>query len=317
MSGDTTNWNAKVILRKAEATEGTDAGPTTAANAFRVLNYQPTFMDADQKVRRLEKAYFGADPVALAAFKRGATYSMEIAGGGTNVTPPPWMAMLAWCGFAAPVIGANSVSQSPTTLNTTSATAWDYIDDLLLKSTGGRGGVGFVFEDDEYPLFNFSWLGRPPVGNNLANQSAPTNPTLSGYVDPFLASTENTSILWDGIAYGVRRFTMADNAQLVLRSLINPLDRVLYNGRSWSGELVIEVGNVGAMNPFNGIAAGTMRTVSIIHGSGAGKIVQIDIPKLQVTGNIALSEEQGKTMATFPVTALPNLGNDEIVFTTK
>lgn len=319
MPGADKDFNARLILMKTETTEGTDAVPTAAANALRVLNYQQTFMDADQKVRNIDKAYFGANPVGLAAFKRSATFNMEIAGGGAagGTTVPPWMQMLRYCGFAAPVVGASSVTQSPTTAGILSASEYAYFDDLLLKTIGLRGSVGFTFEDDEYPLFNFNVLGRPTV--SLADQAVPAVATYTGYVDPVLAATENTTITFGGFAFGVRRLTMSDNATLQLRSLINPQDRVIYSGRSWSGELVLAVGDLTVTNgnPFAGIREGTVRAAQVVHGVTPGNIVQVDMPRLQVTGNVAISEEQGKVMATLPVTALPVTGNDEIVFTTK
>lgn len=317
MPGINKDWASRVILLKAETTEGTDAGPTVTADALRVLNYSPTFMDADTKTRALDKAYFGADPVAMAAFKRGATFSMEMHGGGAaaGTTVPPWMKVLAICGFGAPVPGASSVVQKPTTTGIGSATHWAYIDDLLLKTIGMRGSVGFVIEDDEYPLFNFNVLGRPPV--LLAEQAAPGTPTISGYIDPVLSATENTTFSYDGFAAPLRRWTMSDNAQLQLRSLINPLDRITYSGRSWSGEIVIEVGDLTVKNYFTGIREGTTKAATAVQGTTPGNIVQIDTPRLQVTGNVTLSEEQGKTMATIPVTALANTGNDEVVFTSK
>jgi hypothetical protein len=317
MPGAFKDWNSKVILVEAEVTEGTDPTPTVALDAFRVLNYQPTFMDADQKVRALEKAFFGADPVAMAAFKRGATFDMEIHGGGlaAGTTVPPWMRMLRFCGFAAAVVGANAVTQAPTTSSITSATHYGWIDDLLLKTLGMRGSVGFTIEDDEYPRLSFNTLGRPPA--TLAEQSVPGNPTISGYIDPVLASTENTTFTYDGFAAPLRRFTMSDNATLEMRSLINPQDRVIYSGRAWRGEIVVEVGDLTAKNYFTGIREGTTKAAQVVHGVTPGNIVQVDTPRLQVTGNVALSQEQNRLMATFPVTALPNTGNDEILFTSK
>jgi len=323
MPGTNKDWFSKVILMKLETTEGTDAAPTVGANALRVLNYQPQFMDADQKVRNIEKAFFGADPVAMAAFKRGATFDMEIHGGGNanGLTIPPWMTPLQIAGFGAPVVGASSVSISPITSGIKSATHYGYIDDLLMIAIGGRASVGFTITDDEFPLFNFNYLGRPPAA--LASQVVPGNPTITGYIDPVLACTENTTITIDGYACGVRSFTMNSNSDLQFRSLINPLDRVNYRNRGWNGQLVIEIPDLTTKDYFQkvkpstpGTAAPTM-VAQVVHGVVAGNIVQIDIPKLQITGNIELSEEQGKTMGTFPVTALPNTGNDEIVFTSK
>jgi len=136
------NWNKKVILLKTEVTDGTDAAPVVATDALRVLDYQPSFMDADQKVRNIEKAYFGADPIAMANFKRGATFNMEMHGGGAAGTAPQWMKALRFAGFGAPVIVATtSAAQSPITDAIPSATHWGYIDNLLLKTVGARGSV--------------------------------------------------------------------------------------------------------------------------------------------------------------------------------
>jgi hypothetical protein len=314
MAGAEKNWDLKVILFKVEATEGTDAAPTAATNALRVLNYQPTFMDADQKVRALEKAYFGADPVAMAAFKRGATFDMEIAGSGTAIGVPPWMEVLRIAGFGVPVVGASSVVQSPTS-TVVSASHWGYLDDLLLKTVGMRSTASFKIEDDEYPIFSFNTLGRPPV--TLAEQAVPANPTITGYIDPLLSTSENTTFSLDGFALPLRRWEMSSNSDLQYRSLIGPADRVNYAGRSWSGTIVGQVPDLTAKDYFSKVRPGATMVAQCVQGTATGNIVQIDAPRLQITGNIELSNEQGKTMMTVPVTALPNLGNDEIVFTSK
>lgn len=80
---------------------------------------------------------------------------------------------------------------------------------------------------------------------------------------------------------------------------------------------MIEVGDITANNPFTGIREGMIRPAQVIHGATAGNIVQVDMSRLQVSGNVEISEEQGKTMASIPITALPNVGNDEVVFTSK
>lgn len=317
MPGADKNWNAKLVLFKDEVTEGTDSLPAVVADAYRVLNYQPTFMDADGKTRDLEKAFFGADPVALANFKRGAAFDMELIGGGAATTPPPWMKILQYCGFGVPAVGASAVTQSPITGGIKSATHYVYIDDLLTPATGTRGGAAFTFEDDDYPRLSLNVLGIP--NDALATQQTPPAVVPIAYQNPVIASTEQSSFLWGGYAFPLRRWTMSDNAQLALRSFINPKDRVKYGGRSWSGEIVIKVGDLSVTNgnPFPAIRTGATKAATAVHGTTAGNIVQIDAPALQISGNVALSEEEGEVLATFPVTALPVSGNDEIVFTTK
>lgn len=315
MAGAIKNFDKKVILYKIEVTEGTDSAPTSAADALKVLGYTPQFMDADGKVRQIEKAFFGADPVLLGAIKRGASFDMEIHGGGTNVTVPPWMKVMRIAGFDAGVVtGANSVVQKPITDGIPSATHWGYIDDLLMTTIGARATVGFTFEDDEYPRFSFSLLGRAPA--TLAATAVPTNPTITGYVDPVLASTENTTFTLAGFAAPLRRFSLSNNADLQYRSLIGPSDRVNMRNRPWGGQLVIRVPDLAAKDYFANIRPGTTMAASLVHGITAGNIVKVDTPALQISGNVDLSEEGGELMATLPVNALPVTGNDEIVFTT-
>lgn len=315
MAGANKDWFSKVILAKLETTEGTDAAPTTALNAFRVLNFAETFMTADQKTRALELAYYGATPSTPSAFRRSFTFNMEMHGSGTATGIPPWMTMLQAAGMGVPAVGASSVTQAPITAATKSLTFWAYIDDLLMKATGARATFGFTIEDDEWPMFNFDLLGIPDTA--LASQAAPGTPTITGYIDPVLAATENTTFTLGGYAPGLRRWSMAANVDRQLRSLIGPADRVNMRGRSWSGEVVIECPDLTTKNYFTNIRPATTLAASVVQGTVTGNIVQVDCPKLQISGDVGISEEQGKVMVTLPVTALPNTGNDEILFTSK
>jgi hypothetical protein len=316
MAGTNKDWNNKVILAKAETTEGTDAAPTSALNALKVLNFGETFLTAEQKTRAYETAYFGATDFNLSNFTRSFTFDMLIHGGGVaaGTTVPPWMIPLQAAGFGTPVVGANMVTIAPTTSGIKSLTMWAYIDDLLTKLTGGRATVGFKIEDDEDPVWNFDLLGIPDTA--LASQAVPTSPTITGYIDPVLSSTENTTFTMGAFSPALRRWSMAANVDRQYRSLIGPPDRVNYVNRAWSGEVVIEVPDLTTKNYFSQIKPGTTMPASAVQGTTPGNIVQIDTPKLKISG-AALSEEQGKAMCTLSVTALPNVGNDELLVTSK
>jgi hypothetical protein len=317
MAGSSHNWENKVICWKTEVTEGTDPTPVAPTDALKVLNFRPTFMTADKKVRNIEKGFFGANPVALTALKRGASFDMEIHGGGAATTVPPWMKVLRASGFDAGVVtGGIKVVQTPITNGIPSATMWTYLDDLLMKAIGGRAAVGFKIEDDEYPLFNITYLGRAPT--TLIEQAAPASITPpSGYITPVLASSENTTFTWDGYAVGLRRWEMNSNSDNQYRSLINIADRINYRNRDWNGTLLIQIPDLTTKDYFLGIRSGATAVAQAVHGTVAGNIVQVDCPALQITGDVEISEEAGNCMASFPVTALPVTGNDEIVFTSK
>jgi len=315
------SYDQKAVLFKVETTEGTDAAPTGGANSIRTIDYQPTFMDAEQRVRNIDYAYMGAKPALLYAFKRGANFGVEMSGAGTATGVPAWMVLNQMAGFGAGVPGASSVVQSGAA-SSKSFTHWaafldeqDASKSFLMKALGGRSTLGFRLEDDDFPRFNYGFLGRPPA--TLAEEGAFPASTISNQADPVLASTENTTFTLDGFALPLRSVELNSNAELALRSLIGPQDYIAYRNDAWGGTIVAEVPGLTAKDYFGKVRPGTTMALSLVHGTTAGNIVQVDAPKVQINGNVALSEEQGKLMMTLPVALLPNAGNDEIVFTSK
>lgn len=314
------SYDQKAVLFKVETTEGTDSAPA-GANAIRTIDYTPTFMDAEGRVRNIDKGYLGANPTLLYAFKRGASFGVEMSGAGTATGIPAWMILNQMTGFATGVPGASSVVQAGASTSK-AFTHWAaFLDEqnaansFLMKAVGGRASMGFNITDDDFPRFTYSYLGKPPA--LLAEEGAFPTAVITNQAAPVIASTENTTITLDGYALGVRSIDLASNAQLELRSLINPLDYIAYINDAWGGTIVAEVPSLATKNYFANIRPGTTFPGQIVHGVTAGNIVQIDLPYIQITGNVTLTAEQGKLMMSMPVTLIPNAGNDEITFTSK
>lgn len=315
------SYEQKAVLFKVETTEGTDAVPTGAANAIRTIDYQPTFMDAESRVRNIDVPYYGAKPSLLYGFKRGANFGVEMAGAGTAIGVPAWMILARMCGFGAGVVGASSVVQSGSAVAASMSHYTVFLDELnaanslILKALGGKATMGFRLEDDDFPRFNFGYLGRPPAA--LAEEGALPATTYSNQADPVIASTENTTFTLDGFALPLRSIELNSNAELALRSLIGPQDYINYRNDAWGGTIVGELPSLASKNYFTNIRPGTTMPMALVHGVTAGNIVQIDAPKVQISGNVELSNEDGKVMFSMPVSLIPNAGNDEIVFTSK
>ena len=100
-------------------------------------------------------------------------------------------------GWDAGTVGGSNVVQLPVS-TIVSATHWAYVDNLLMKTVGARASMSIVFEDDEFPVFNYTVLGRSDTV--LGADSTPGTPTLTGWQTPVLASTENTTFLLDTFA---------------------------------------------------------------------------------------------------------------------
>lgn len=307
-------YDKKVILQKIETTEGTDAAPTVAADAILTRNYNPNPLQMDRRERNIEVQYFGAKPAIPVALQRGATFEIEMAGGGTATTVPPWMKMNRIAGFDAGVAGGSNVVQTPISTNIPSATHWAYIDNLLLQTIGARATMGIRVEDDEIPFFTYTVLGRMPTA--LASEAVPGTPVVTAFQTPLLASTENTTFTLDAYSLGLRRLELDSNCDLKYRSLIGPQDRVIWRNRAWGGRIVGELPDLTAKDYFAKVRPGTTMALNLVHGSTAGNIVTVAAPKVQIVG-MDLPEEDGVLMISMDVILQPSAGNDEITFTSS
>lgn len=308
-------YDRKVILQKIETTEGTDASPVVGADAILTRDYAPNVFDMDTRTRNLDLPWFGARPVIPINLRRGATFNVDLAGAGTATGVPAWMKLNRLAGFDAGVVGASSVVQTPISASIPSATHWAYLDNLLLKAIGARANVGIRIEDDEFPYFAYTVLGRAPSTGG-ETESSPAGPTLTAWKDPVVASTENTTFSLDGFALPLRRLELNSNNDLAFRSLIGPVDRVTWRNRAWGGTILGELPDLASKDYFQKLRPGTTMVLSVTHGTAAGNIVSIAAPKVQIT-SIDLPDEDGIMMLSLGVILQPNAGNDEITFTSS
>lgn len=310
-------FDRKVILQKIETAEGTDAAPTVATDAILTRNYTPTFIESDVRTRNYDRPYFGARPSSPINLRRSSTFDIDMAGSGTATGVPAWMSVNRIAGFDAGVVTPTTgpVTQKPISSGVPSATHWAYIDNLLMKTIGGRASMGIRVEDDEFPFFTYSFQGRAPTV--IVEEATPGVPTLTAYKDPVLANTENTTFSLDGYNLALRRLELDANNDLAFRSLIGPEDRVTWRNRGWAGRILGELPDLTTKNYFSNFRPGTLIPLSLIHGKTAGNIVEVSAPRVQITG-IDVAEEDGIAMLALDVALVPtDAGNDEITLISR
>lgn len=86
--------------------------------------------------------------------------------------------------------------------------------------------------------------------------------------------------------------------------------------RKPSGNATIEMTTVASKAWHELVRLGTLSTMQLVHGVGAGNIVQIDAPKVQIT-EPSYQDDQGVAMLAMGLVLQPNAGNDEISIVVK
>lgn len=303
----------RVLLLKLESTYGTDPVPTGAANAMLVRWRDfPEPSQSDYVDRQLLKPWLGRSQQFPANTKVVLPFDIEAAAAGAAGTAPAWGPAARMCGFAETVNVGVDVQYTPASTGDESATAYYNVDDLRQKVLGCRGSLGLTFRAGEVPLINVEAMGLYVAPED----SALPTPTFTAFKDPKVVNKVNTpTFTLHGFAAVMRQLSLQMNSARVYRDWVNSKQVELGN-REPGGSVTFECPSIAAKDYFTLKENATLDALQLIHGVGAGNIVQVDAPKVQVT-NPRFESEQGLLLITLDLVLVPNAGNDEVKITVK
>lgn len=304
-------FREKILLVKLESTYGTDPSPTGAANAVLAKDIVLTPMEGADLERDFERPGFGADPSVAVDLHMKITFKVELAPSGTAGTAPAWGPLVRACACAETISAGTSVTYNPISSGFESAAIWLYIGATRFRAAGSRGNVKLMFSASGIPHLEFEFLG---LWSAPGEAVAPTA-DLSGWPAGRAATNANTPT-----------FTIA-GTDLVLRSLSldmgnNVEGRFLIGGetivisdRKGALEMTVEAVPLTTLNPFT--LASNMSTVALelVHGTQAGNIATLDVPRMRMQRPSGLAE--ANNILEWPLRAQPviDTGDDEWTLT--
>jgi hypothetical protein len=306
------------MLFKKEAVYGTDAVPTAAANAALTRNLQVKPLAVDRIERNLDLPARGARKSAPSNKRQEISYELELAGSGTAGTAPAWMEHLEVCGMEAPVLAAAvDAKQKFAAIGAplSSATVHTYRGaNQRRRGRGARGAITAInFTAGQYPYIAISLVAL--LGAVPFDQTALVAPDFTRWKEPLEVSTANTTFTLDGYAAVMRSFVLQDDAEVVLRNLVGA-NYVLRGNYALKGKITIETPDHNTKDYLARLSSGALVATQLIHGVGAGNIIQIDAPALQIV-DIADSEENDVAMYEIDVLLTITVGQDDILITAK
>lgn len=303
----------KAVLAKIEATYGTDATPTGALNAIQTSGVTPALMQGDTLQRNLDSPNLGGDLTYHVAPYTAIEFRVELAGAGAAGTAPAYGPLLRACGFAEAVNAGTSVVYTPVSSAFESATIYYFRDGTKHALVGARGSVRFEVSGGGIPVMVFRFLGLRVA------PAAVANPTVdwSRFKTPKPVTSANTpTFTLHGFAAPLYECTIDMANEVVYDNVAGGSESVKIVDRDANGSVLIADPALGDKDYHAIINAHTTGALQLIHGVGAGNIVQFDAPAVQLLQ--PAEEERQKVAALRMVTRyLPNAGNDEISLTIK
>ncbi len=306
----------QIILAKIEGTYGTDPTPVEGTNAILTKNLQRTIYDGNRVQRDLNYPYMGNDASINTAPFVTVTFDVELAGSGTAGTAPQFGPLLRACGLDETIVESTSVTYAPVSAAFESVTLYYNYDGEMQKVIGARGTATLNMSRGQIPMISFSFTGR------YAKPTAVTqyDPTYTDTV-PFPFSSYNTTTfsVHSQAVYG-ESFTLNLGNNVVHRNLAG-FDGVLITDRAPTGSASFEAVAIATKDYFaaaqSHLGAVVEGALSIVHGSGAGKVCTISAAQMQIS-NITEADSDGIRMFNADLIFLPtDGGNDEfsIAFT--
>jgi hypothetical protein len=306
----------RVILAKIETTYGTDSTPTGAANAILVRDLTITPLNAELIQRDLIRPYLGASPQLLAATSATVEFSVEMAGAGAAGTAPAYGPLLRACGMSENPVGtptATAVEYKPVSTAFPSVTIYFNVDGVQHKLTGARGNVALSINAKEIPVYQFTFTG---LYKPAADATLPT-PDYTAFQAPQAANTSNTpTFSFFSHSAPLQNLEINFNNEVIFRSLIGA-ESVIITNRNVSGTALFEAPKITTKDFFSAAVDSVTGALQLIHGTAAGKIVQLDSSVVSI-GNPTYQDSDGIHMLSVPFNLVPTTsGNDEITITVK
>lgn len=310
-----------ILLALIESVYGTDSTPD-GDNAMLISVPQITPLNAQNVDRDLVRGFFGASEQLVGSRFVSCSFTCEFAGSGTAGTRPPVGDLLLACGFAETVEASTRVDYTPVSDGLDSVTLKWYDDGLLHALLGARGNVTFALNSGGRPELRFEFQGL------YVTPSAASNPTptgLSTFRTPLVVSEPNTGdltlgathsasgapALTGGTTYPSMGLEIAMNNVIAHAPLLGG-ESIELSERAAQCNFQLELTAAQEATAMAAVAAATLISVGLVHGTAAGNRVLVFMPAVQRI-NPTKAEVAGKRMVRFDGRVTPtSSGNDEV-----
>jgi len=308
----TINEKEVLVLVKKEVTEGTDAVPTGVANAIATNSFSLKPAEKTEVKRDLDRPGRGASPSLIHGIHGTTSFKVEMQTSGVLGTRPAYGDLLLASQFAETITAITSVEYDPVSAAQDSATLYAYLDTILHKLTSWRGAMGLEMTAGAVPYFTFSGMG---LWTQPSDEVLPAA-DFSSQLAPETVSKEATLIAdFMGFAMPLVGFSVGDPSNVTYRNLPNQEAIRASGERGLTGQVEFLMSSIAGFDPYAALQAASLSALQIVHGSTAAKKVQVDAPKVQITGVDMGSSEGERTYKLDLLLTAGDSGDDDLKLT--
>ena len=274
--------------------------------------------------REINYPYFGAAGEIPVNSHQTVGFKVEATGSGVPHTAPAYGSLLRACGFAETITantaggGAPSngfVTYNPISANIESLTIGFNIDGQHYTLTGAVGTVNFTGGANVIPYLEFTFTGLWNAPTTVAQIA---NPDFTDFALPMVGSNLNTPefTLFGNSDMGLTTYNADIANEIEHREIIGAANQVILIDRAANGSVTVDAPRVADLDFVSNARNATEGTFRITHGSIAGRIFQLDAPKVRALPP-TVAESSGIQQWTAALSFIPDTGNDELIVTVR
>lgn len=304
-------YSEKLILAKVETTEGTDALPVIGADLVRTIGSDFTPLVVNEDTLNIDQPYGGAKPIRQRAHRTGFTFPLLAVPSGTEGVVPEAAGLLRACGLAEVIAADTDVQYSPATSGFETASVYFNQSGALHKSLGFKGNLTLEFTQGQDPIFTVTGEGSYATPTEVPLGS----PDFSGFNDPIEVNEANTTLTIGGTEFDME--SLSFDAGLPQTFISRTMQTGIKTGdRQPSANIVITAPTLATKNFFQAVVGEGTEPVKLVHGTSAGRILELDLFAAQFL-EPSYSESEGDLMMNLRINVLADNSGDDWRLTYK
>jgi len=305
-----------LVLAIAQAAFGTPGAPAVGVNAIQCRTAMPSPINLEFVQRPLLKGHKGNFGSFGVGEYRMIEFEVECGSSGAAGTAPRFGPLLIGAGMSQTLNAGVSAVYQPVNSGEPFMTLYCFLDGLRFVLEDAKGSVAMEANAKGVPVLKFRYIGKYvamtdtplPAGAVFTNQARPQT----------VGKTNTPTFTLHAVPVAMQAFGWDLANRLEWRDLPN-FQGVVSPDRAPTCSVTFETTTVAAKNWAEVARLGTSGALQMIHGIGAGNIVQVDMPALTASSAPSLSDDAGTSMTQTQWAVNPNSagGGDELVLTFK
>lgn len=301
-----------LVLAKKQTAKGSPATPTPEDNAILVRTAMPSVISGEFVKRTLIKGYKGNDASLMVGEHRVIDFETECASSGAAGTAPPIAPLIMGCGLAETLTPTTSAAYNLITDMVDYYTLCCYLDKVLFKITDAQGSLSFTGDSKTIPVVKFRYMGKYEA---MTDANMPGGADFTAFMKPKTMGKVNTpTFTIGGVAVKTSNFGWDLANELAWRDLMNE-QGVDSPDRMPKANATFELTTVATKAWGEDCRLGTELALAMVHGTAAGHIVELAMPKLTFSAEPTLQEVSKRAFLSGQFDVLPDEGDDELVLT--